>query len=107
MQNIKQKWQELNRRPFKRWELYLQFAYPWVVAGVLAIASALLLAEMFASKLTPLWLFAIVVAMVVYMVFAMGYIGVRFIKPYMDGIYQQYLKEHEEQIAKETNESTK
>ncbi len=94
MQNIKRKLQEFNRRPYKRWELYLKFAYPWVVVGVLAVASALILAEMYASKLTPLWLFAIVVALDIYLVFAMVYTGIQFIKPYMDGIYQQHLKEH-------------
>ena len=100
MQNIKRKLQEFNRRPYKRWELYLQLVYPWVVVGMLGVASTLILVKMFNSELTPLWLFAIVVAMVIYMIFAMGYTGVRLIKPYMDGIYQQYLKEYEERKAK-------
>ena len=100
MQNIERKLQEFNRRPYKRWELYLQFAYPWVVAGILAVAGASIIEQLVSSELTPLWLFAIVVAMVIYMIFAMGYTGVRLIKPYMDGIYQQYLKEYEERKAK-------
>ena len=100
MQSIKRKLQRFNQRPYKRWELYLQFAYPWAVAGTLAVAGASIIEQLASSELAPLWLFVIVVAMVIYMVFAMGYTGVQLIKPYMDGIYQQHLKEYEERKAK-------
>ena len=43
MQNIKRKLREFNQRPFKRWELYVLFAFPWVATGVIVVAGATLI----------------------------------------------------------------
>jgi len=102
MQKVKQKLQKFDQRPFKRWELYLQFAFPWFFAGLLALGGATLIEKIVAHE-EPLIL-ALVVAMIGYIVFGLGYTGVAHIRPFMDGIYQQYLKGYEERIAKAKTE---
>ena len=102
MQNIKQKLQEFNRRPFKRWELYVQFTFPWVFTGVIIVTGGRLI-EQIVSHQSPMVL-VIIVPFLIYVVCNLAYVGVSYIKRYMDGIYQQYLREYEQRRVKQQAE---
>jgi uncharacterized membrane protein YhdT len=104
MQSLKRKLKEFNQRRYKRWELYIQLTFLWVATGAF-LAGAVVLVDDSISKGYPVWLMVCIILGAIYMVFCFSYIGISFLKPYMDGIYQQYLKEHGERIAKVKDES--
>ena len=104
MQNTIRKLKEFNQRPYKRRELYLQLAFPWLFAG-LFIAAGVTMVDTAISSESPIWLVIVILVGIIYITFCLCYAGIEYLKPYMDGIYQQHLKEYEERSSKAENKN--